>query len=221
MKLLKLVKISGIIEVVNGLRIGGTKESLDIGAMDNPIIRNPITNLPYIPGSSLKGKMRCLLEQKEGRFDKNRGGPCNCGQCDICQLFGSLNSRMPTRIIVRDAMMTQEWEQKWSESKEDLAEIKTETAIDRRSGRVLRGSLRTQERIPPGVQFEMEMILRIYKDDDENKFKKMITSALDLLEKDYLGSSGTRGYGKITIKDLKFEEIPINPNGGNKDDLSC
>jgi len=208
-KLEKIFRASGTLEVLTGLRIGGTKSSLDIGGMDeNPIIRHPLTNLPYIPGSSLKGKMRCLLEQKEGKWNQE-GGPCDCGNCDICSLFGAMRNRTPTRLIVRDSFLTDEWEKRWAESKDDLAEIKTETAINRRSGAALKRSLRTQERIPPGVKFNLELILRIFKNDDPEKYKKMINTALDLLQKDYLGSSGTRGYGKVKIENFKFEEVPI------------
>lgn len=207
-KLEKIFMGTGTLEVVTGLRIGGTKSSLDIGGMEkeNPIIRHPLTNLPYIPGSSLKGKMRCLLEQKQGKHN-SKGGPCDCGNCEICSLFGAMKSKTPTRLIVRDAFLTKEWEERWAKSKDDLAEIKSETAIDRRSGAALPHSLRTQERIPPGVKFNIELILRIFEHDDPNKYQKMINTALELLQKDYLGSSGTRGYGKIKIENFKFEEI--------------
>lgn len=54
--------ISGILECVTGTRIGGTQEKFEIGGIDNPVIKDPLTDLPYIPGSSLKGKLRHLLE---------------------------------------------------------------------------------------------------------------------------------------------------------------
>ncbi len=55
------IKISGEIETVTGMHIGGNEIGLAIGGADNTIIRNGLDGRPYVPGSSLKGKMRCLL----------------------------------------------------------------------------------------------------------------------------------------------------------------
>src|SRR3989338_11494456 len=62
MKFIRYKTITGIMQCVSGLRIGGSKDTIEIGGMDNPIIRNPLDKFPYIPGSSIKGKMRSLLE---------------------------------------------------------------------------------------------------------------------------------------------------------------
>lgn len=61
-KLEKKIVYTGIITLKTGLHIGGTNASLNIGGPDNFVVRNPIDNIPYIPGSSLKGKMRALVE---------------------------------------------------------------------------------------------------------------------------------------------------------------
>ena len=153
MKLKEYGVVKGLICCETGLRIGGSKDSLEIGAMDNPIIRHPVNGLPYIPGSSLKGKMRSLLEIKTGTYQKDSGRPCNCGNCDICVLFGcgdpSKSSQM-TRVIFRDAMITKDSENKLREAQAEkglnFAEIKSENWIDRNTGKAGRGGLRTQER---------------------------------------------------------------------------
>jgi CRISPR-associated protein Csm3 len=50
------VIISGKIICNTGLHIGGSKEELEIGGTDAPVIIDPETRIPVIPGSSLKGK---------------------------------------------------------------------------------------------------------------------------------------------------------------------
>ena len=110
MKLNSYKEICGIIKCKTGLRIGGSKDNLDIGGVDSPIIRHPITDLPYIPGSSIKGKMRSLLELNAGDT-KPDGRVHNCGRCDVCVFFGSLTSSSPTRFLFRDAPLTQKWEE--------------------------------------------------------------------------------------------------------------
>src|SRR5215472_11171321 len=104
----KYEEITGTIRCLSGVRVGGNRDVIEIGTIDNPIIRNPITNYPYLPGSSLKGKMRSSLELslRDGappkislrlpqlktntdREGKRETAPCSCGLCVICKLFGS------------------------------------------------------------------------------------------------------------------------------------
>ena len=94
MKQIGLKKITGKIVVKTGLHIGAGNDKVEIGGMDNPIIRNPLTREPYIPGSSIKGKMRSLMEWKLEKIDMKKGGPCACGKpdCPICRVFGSVNN---------------------------------------------------------------------------------------------------------------------------------
>ncbi len=91
MKLKEYIEVQGMIVLKEGLRVGGTKEAVGIGETDNPIIRHPITRKPYIPGSSIKGKVRSLLEQKYSENSQRTGRPCDCGSCFICSLFGCGN----------------------------------------------------------------------------------------------------------------------------------
>jgi CRISPR-associated protein Csm3 len=208
--------ISGLIKTLTGLHVGAARETSEIGGMDNPVIKDPITGLPYIPGSSLKGKMRSLLEKVSGiEFNRTVGQKVNIHVCDteedallcnVCRLFGSSGStNHPARIFVRDSYLTGIWEEKFR--KELLIEEKYEASIDRVTSAA---NPRPVERVPPGVEFEFEIIYNVednrWKEDLRNLFK-----AMKLLEDDYLGGSGSRGYGKvrfsidsIVVRDAKF-----------------
>jgi len=216
MKLLNHSIVAGTILCESGLRIGGSKDSLEIGTADNPIIRHPVSGLPYIPGSSLKGKMRSILEIKAGTFNQTKGGPCICGSCDICKMFGCgspKDAKEMTRFIFRDAMITPESEKVLRDAQEEkginFAEVKSENWIDRKTGKAGNGGLRTQERVPEGTTFKFEISIRVFDTDDKSAFQKKIQEGLKLMEQDYLGSSGSRGYGKIKFLDLTFDNQPF------------
>jgi len=217
MKLNKHHLLTGVVVCETGLRIGGTKDDMEIGGMDNPIVRHPITGLPYIPGSSLKGRMRSLLELK---YDKTpQGEPCGCARenCPICRVFGPHRARDhrlgPTRLIVRDAMLTQESKDVLRQAQEEkgiyFAEIKTENWVDRLTGRAADRGLRTQERVPAGSKFNMEMVIREFEGDDINRIQGIVLEALSLVEREYLGGSGTRGYGKVSFQEVFLDGRPI------------
>lgn len=203
----KHIRITGTLTCRSGLRIGGSGEEMEIGGMDNPIIRDPLTKLPYIPGSSLKGKLRSLLEYKHGKVQSD-GRPCGCARvdCPVCTIFGPHfrpeHSLGPSRILVRDALLTEESRVALERLREDglnYAEVKAENWIDRRTGIAGRGGLRRQERVPQGTKFEMEIVLRVFEGDDEQWLIANLRDALDLLEKEALGGSGSRGYGWVKV----------------------
>ncbi|MBM3216467.1 type III-A CRISPR-associated RAMP protein Csm3 [Candidatus Poribacteria bacterium] len=207
MKLLRHEVITGTIECVTGLRIGGNTDSIQIGGMDNPIIRHPLTREPFIPGSSLKGKLRSLLESNEGLIPES-GRPHGCKNvgCRVCRTFGPHfvpdHGHGPTRLIVRDAPLTEASRNQLMRLLEDgltYAEVKSENWIDRRTGIAGRGGLRSQERVPAGAVFGLEFSIRVFEDDDEDDLRGFLFTGLRLLENDTLGSSGTRGYGKVKI----------------------
>lgn len=211
MKLTSHSKVSGVILCESGLRIGGSKDSLEIGTADNPIIRHPVSGLPYIPGSSLKGKMRSMLEIKAGTYQKD-GRPCDCGRCDVCTMFGCgnpNNATEMTRLLFRDAMITEVSEEVLRDAQAEkgvnFAEVKSENWIDRRTGKAGKGGLRTQERVPEGTTFNFEISVRVFDKDDKELFRKKIVEGLKLMEQDYIGSSGSRGYGKIKFQNLTFD----------------
>jgi len=191
------------------LHIGGGQEGLEIGGQDNPVIRHPITRLPYIPGSSLKGKFRSLLELADPATQVHQDvQPCGCGRCDVCWLFGKNVAKnrevqpQPTRLIVRDAHLCEEDAQKWGPD----SFVKFEVPIDRKTGTVSRrGGLRNVEFVPAGAKFDLLMHVRFLGNDDRAKARKVLEKAFALLEKDYLGGNGTRGYGQVCFKDLRFE----------------
>ncbi|ENN95914.1 Csm3 family CRISPR-associated RAMP protein [Methanocaldococcus villosus KIN24-T80] len=193
------VIISGVIELLTGLHIGGLRETLKIGGTDNPVIKDAFGNI-LIPGSSLKGKIRCLLEKKEGKYTNDNRGylPCSCGDCNICKLFGPHNSKEikePRRVIFRDAYIEVE------EGKEihDYLEIKVENTIDRLKGTTITGGVRNTERVVAGSKFKFEIVFNVYKENDKELLKELITG-MKLLEDDYLGGSGSRGYVKLNLR---------------------
>jgi len=196
------------IEAETGLHIGGSSEVVKIGGIDNCVIRDPNSNLPYIPGSSLKGKIRNLLEKFLGKVSEN-GEVHSCKEiedaekCEICRPFGS--SVGEGRIIFRDFSLIEnskkELEKKRNETGLDT-EIKVENVINRLTSQS--ANLRTMERVPKGTEFEGEIIYNFVKklgqEDFLEKDLKNLSAGLKLLQDDYLGGSGSRGYGKVKIK---------------------
>ena len=207
-KLLRHARVTGRIVCLTNTRIGGSKESFEIGGQDNPVIRHPLTREPYLPGSSLKGKMRSLLELDKSVDARPTERPCGCGNCIVCDLFGrnvwekdKEAETQPTRLLFRDAHLSEKDRQEVAGE----SFIKFETAINRKTGTVQQGSLRNQEFVPAGTQFDFEISVRIFERDEPALFKSTIEKAVALLEKDYLGGSGSRGYGKVKFEDLRFE----------------
>jgi len=209
-------RITGKIVVKTGLHIGGGNDKVEIGGMDNPVIRNPFTREPYIPGSSIKGKMRALLEWKEDKVKLSGGEPCKCGKpdCIICRVFGSGNSgeqekaklRGPSRLIIRDAELTKESREKFSQGK-PILEDKIENGLNRITARA---NPRHIERVVPGVEFNFELVYRVIDIDDggrkdEELFNTVVIEGLRLLQNDYLGGGGSRGNGRIEFVDLLDE----------------
>lgn len=250
------ILIEGKVEAKTGLRIGGSKEVLEVGGLDLPVIKDSF-GVPYIPGSSLKGKMRALLELVEGkgvykltlkerdengkwkvieeRKDLNgletfwsnyselltklsnvnrslefEGKPCSCGDCNICKLFGvPANANKyplnPTRLIVQDAFLDKEHFEKEFESAEllefDYTEVKYENAIDRLTSAA---NPRQVERVPAGARFNFTMSVKLLGSGEADLLNTLLTG-MKLLEDDYLGGHGSRGYGAIEFKNLKIK----------------
>lgn len=219
LRLQKHILISANLITRSGLRVGGTEAAMSIGGAENPIIRDFWGN-PYIPGSSLKGKLRSLLEYDLGKVSlvtsrkgEKEGKPCGCGQCMVCRVFGAHSNAKqdlgPSRIIVRDSPLSEETAEHivaFSKEGKEFSETKTETMIDRLTGKAADRSLRTQERLPAGAKFDLNISLRIFEGDKETEMIDFIKRGLSLLEKDYLGGSGTRGYGWVKIENLKVSD---------------
>lgn len=202
--LVKKIKYTAKIELLSGLHIGGTNTSMAIGGVDKFVVRNPIDQKPYIPGSSLKGKMRSLLEIATGTYNE-KGGPSADNRTESGSLFGTAagDGAQPSRLIVRDAPMSDGQEDKLRNTDLYLTESKTEVSIDRITSRA---NPRTNEVVPKGVTFDFEAVLNIFSVDDEKRLRDALLKSKKLLEDDYLGGNGSRGYGHIVFVDWKEEE---------------
>jgi len=209
-KLTHYIKATSKIILESGMHIGGPTESVKIGGIDNPVIRNPITQIPYIPGSSLKGRFRMALELKYGDVAKERKGvgpsqdPNN--ESMVVKLFGSGSAKTntePSRYLFRDSNLSED-SLEYSESEE-----KIEVKIDREKMAAFQGGNRIQERIAAGAKFDMEVMIRVFENDDEQKFQNRLEEASKIVELEFLGGSGSRGYGKVKIDNFQFEKIDI------------
>lgn len=207
-KLKKIVSFQGTIECVTGISIKGGANDLGIGGADSEVIKNPLTGEPYLPGSSLKGKMRSQLEHAHGAKTRDlretASDPCGCGKpdCPICTIFGAhFNPKAtcgPTRILVRDSVMTEAFREKVQKlplERGSYLEVKAENIIDRSSGTAK--SPRFMERVPAGAEFTLDIQLQLFEGDDEKKLVDFVKQGLSLVEASYLGNSGSRGYGRV------------------------
>lgn len=211
-RLIKKIKIEYTIEVLTGLHIGGSSDNVEIGGIDNPVIKL-LNGQPYIPGSSLKGKIRSLLEQKEGA--KNVGD-----NAEINKLFGSAtgnksNEAKPSKVIFRDFYLTDDSINKLKNSTYlpmPYTENKYENVINRVTGKAEHP--RQTERVPARVEFKGEIILNIWDDntEQEQEFTKMLEEGISLLENDYLGGSGSRGYGQVKFKETRRVKLSDDNN---------
>jgi CRISPR-associated protein Csm3 len=238
--------ITADIKLETGLHIGGTEEGFDIGGIDNQVIKDKVTGVPYIPGSSLKGKMRSLLEwsyftpsNNVIRIEQNKntnaweGKLCNNPSHPIGIVFGipaedhKNNIPGPTRLTVRDARPDKEQENKWQDAMgyNIYTEAKTENAIDRLTSAA---TPRSMERVPADSIFKAEFIYDIYKKEDVANLK-LLFEGMRLLEDSYLGGGGTRGSGKIEFANIQITArdksyylgcgqvvLTVNQNGKNK-----
>lgn len=224
------VIVTGEIEAVTGLHIGGAAAGLDIGGIDNPIIRHPVTREPYIPGSSLRGKMRSLLDRHFGndinRFIQRREPVVRVHECEtqaayatcaVCQIFGvtpgdqrrQWTQLKPTRLLVRDVMLAKDHEatEKLRRAKTDLpfTEVKWEAVIDRITSAAVP---RQNERVPAGAVFApFELVYSLYDLDGggcrtDIDWLQHVFKAMELLEDDYVGGYGSRGAGKIAFTNV-------------------
>ena len=208
-QLVKKIKINTTINLITGLHIGGSGDSVEIGGIDNPVIKLATKdNQPYIPGSSLKGKMRCLLEQIAGSAKVGDDATIN-------NLFGSADAKnpQPSKLIVRDAMLTSDSAERLRNCENldmPYTEGKWENVIDR-----VRGTAehpRQTERIPAGVSFDVEFVINVWDDDNKEELLNLLKKGINALENDYLGGNGSRGYGQIQFGELKMVELSEDNN---------
>jgi CRISPR-associated protein Csm3 len=223
MQFLGTMTLWGKIEAVTGMHIGGSGAGYEIGGVDQTVIRD-VHGYPYIPGSSLKGKMRSLLEWSTGRItggnvesDPGKIGDvhhCRDSECPVCRLFGSSatdgRTAGPTRVLVRDANPDEPTRKFMDQLEQEYGlpktEVKTENSINRIKGSVDYG-LRSQERVHPGAAFDFEIVMSAFQVEgcqvEDADMAKYLLEAMRLLEDSALGGGGSRGSGQIRFRVCK------------------
>src|ERR1700748_2869383 len=228
LKLVGKLILEGEMTCETGLHVGAGKGSLEIGGSDNPVVKDAFGR-PYVPGSSLRGKIRSLLEQSSGLavpselvyLSKRRGQEVRIHQSDrpddeICLLFGRNPGRMervqgealessaasPARLAVYDAPLDPEsiTAQMRENLEDEITEVKSENAIDRITSQ---SNPRTLERVPAGARFRVRMVLDILCEEDKALAARVL-EGLRLLEDDALGGGGSRGSGRVRFSNRKL-----------------
>lgn len=230
MQLTQIKQITGTLLLKTGLHIGGGDTEMHIGGIDNQVVKDPVSGLPYIPGSSLKGKIRSLLEWKLGLVNRSEKGETfgfkrlqnediDSDAGNLLRLFGGAPDKEaddkikaigPTRLAFWDCALNKSWKEEVLDKRNLLAtEAKSENTINRISGTA--DNPRFTERVIAGTQFDFRLSLKVH--DGENLLP-LLLQGLKLLELDSLGGSGSRGYGKIEFKDLKIDgdALPLPEN---------
>jgi CRISPR-associated protein Csm3 len=199
---------------------------MEIGGADNPVVKDA-WGRPYIPGSSIRGKVRALLEQSLGLavpselvyLSRRKGQEVRIHQSDrpddeICVLFGrnpgrmervsgeplDTNSASPARLAVYDAPLDEAsiTPQMRENLDDELTEVKSENAIDRITSQA---NPRTLERVPAGARFRVRFVVDLLCEEDAPLFGRLL-EGLRLLEDDALGGGGSRGSGRVRLGNL-------------------
>jgi len=219
-KLNKILLIKGKIKLLTGLHIGAGDNQIQIGGIDNPVVRDPVTKEPYIPGSSVKGKMRHLLELRYGFFNSD-GGPSDIkslndqpdkNKVNILKLFGVSGAESeeakeenitPTRLSFYDLKL------KNADLLKKVSPLMTEDKAEVKVNRITGTgeNPRHTERVPAGAEFEFKLAVKVFDGDDEGGFCNLIKEGLKLIEADSLGGNGSRGYGKVKFVIEKISSV--------------
>ncbi|NLH00779.1 MAG: type III-A CRISPR-associated RAMP protein Csm3, partial [Clostridiales bacterium] len=182
------LEITGTIEVVTGLHIGASSAFAAIGSVDSPIIRDPFSDLPIIPGSSLKGKIRALLAKKYNE-NKNNEDP-NDDDPILLRLFGNSKKAesQRSRLIFRDLIMSNIEELK-GYGINSATEVKFENSI---SCLTAVANPRQIERVIRGAKFPLTIIYDVVNPAEVKEDISLLAEGIVLLECDYLGGNGSR-----------------------------
>lgn len=196
------IQITGTIELATGMHIGGSSAFAAIGAVDAPIIKDVRTKLPMIPGSSLKGKMRSLLAKEYNTELATK--PDDDSEC-LTRLFGCAKKEhvKRSRILISDMIMNNAQELR-DQGLQSITEIKFENTINRITAVAMPRQI---ERAVRGSVFPLDMIYEVEKENEILEDMEILANGLRLLQYDYLGGSGSRGYGKIKISNLEAEVV--------------
>ncbi len=230
MQLTQIHILSARLTLVSGLHIGAGDNEMHIGGTDNPVLKHPITNRPYLPGSSLKGKMRSLLEWKSGTVQPEALGWRQYQQANseqkahvfnILRLFGVSGGDQldeaqarelgPTRLSFWDCDLGTDWVKRVDNANQMFTEVKSENRINRITG--VAEHPRNTERVPAGAEFDFRLSIKVL--NGESDLLPTVLAGLKLIELDSLGGSGSRGYGKVKFVDLKLNgeavSLPDDP----------
>ncbi|MBF0345882.1 MAG: type III-A CRISPR-associated RAMP protein Csm3 [Nitrospirae bacterium] len=241
LRLKDIKRLEGTITLRSGLHIGSGNTEMHIGGTDSPVIKHPHTLQPYIPGSSLKGKVRSLLEMESGlmaytdgnvvsgktlEYKTVKGNEALTKKCiALLKVFGASADAAsgeigPTRASFADCYLDSDWLKKAQENRWSLTEEKSENVINRIKGTAK--DPRFIERVPEGTEFNFLITFKVLAEGDEGLFESVLLKGLRLLEMDTLGGSGSRGYGRVKIAfndpgiNANFESLaPFNRGGGS------
>lgn len=200
------ILFTGNLEVITGLHIGGSSDFAPIGAVDSPFIRDPFTHAPIIPGSSLKGKMRTLLAKLKCKdYILNDVAEDNN---IVKRLFGSSgkNFACPARLQFFDLFITKDTITNFNALETDtyIGEVKFENTINRITGKA---NPRQIERVPAGVIFDFKLVYNVETVEELHEDMATLKQAFELLENDYLGGHGSRGYGRVKLQNISPKVI--------------
>lgn len=227
----RISQFRGTIVLETGLHIGAGDSEMHIGGIDNPVIKHPHTREPYIPGSSLKGRIRSLLEWWSGALTSDRplgwkDRTHSKAAATILKLFGvsggdevpaeEIAGFGPGRLGFWDCQLEEDWKRAIGND-HPLTEAKFENSINRISGTAI--NPRQTERVPAGARFAFRLTIRRFEGDGD-ELLSMLARGLRLLELDALGGNGSRGYGKVHFENLELDgtrfdlpEDPFNEKG--------
>lgn len=219
MKIKNIKSIKGTFELVTGTRIGGNSDIIEIGGNDSPIVRNPLTKELYIPGSSLKGKMRMFIEWLEGKISEDgKVHSCSDKNCPVCRVFGrGANDSGKvmaggTRISVKDAFLTEESRKQLIELRDRIG-VDTEWKYENNINRLTSEAMpRNSERIPAGIEFDFTMSYKVFDFDDNGKidedlFENIVIKGLKILSLEGIGGGVSRGNGQIKFTKLDVDGV--------------
>lgn len=191
------LKITGKIELVTGLHIGGPSPFSAIGAVDSPIVKDVRNGNPVIPGSSLKGKLRTLLAKK---YNESPATKPDDDDHKLTSLFGSSKKGdIKTGRLIFSDMTLANWEEMKKEGLTSKTEVKWENTISRSTAEA---NPRQIERAIRGSKFDLDIVYDVISKEEMISDFEILKEGFKILQYDYLGGSGTRGYGKVKFTDL-------------------
>ncbi len=217
-KLYGKLKFKASLKLITGMHISSSSDFSAIGAVDTVVIRDPFTYEPIIPGSSLKGKLRYLLSRVT--TDKKEISGLMDERVELKRLFGTAvddGESRQSRLQFYDVRLMEKSRDKMQKMDFDLpyTEIKFENTIDRITGMA---NPRQIERVPAGAEFNFQLVYNIESLDEMMKDLELLKTGLEVLQMDYIGGHGSRGYGKVTfglfeieLKNYSEESIDLQP----------